>query len=368
MDLTRAFAARLRCPDCAGPLDLEARARTEAGVREGALRSACGRVFPVIEGVPRMLPAAAEWALVRDHVEFFARHPDLRPGGAKGGESVSSRTQRAFGDEWQRFPELHAVHARIFRWYFEGPVEVAWRGLRVLDAGCGMGRWLHFALREGAEVVGMDVSKALDVAAGRERQGEFVQADLRFPPFAPGSFDLVYCLGVLHHLEDPGAGLRALAALVRPCGELRFYVYRSLHEEHWIKRALLRCVTALRRLTTRLPYGAVSGVAFGVAVAATVTTLIPRRILRRFAWGDRLTRGLPLVHYTDVPFRMLVAEQFDRLVAPLEGRFRRKDVESWVHDAKLELVDVLPDLGWRVIARKPMPPDRPNSINRQTLP
>ncbi len=56
----------------------------------------------------------------------------------------------------------------------------------------------------------------------------------------PESFDLVYSLGVLHHLEDPLAGVRALAKLVRPGGELRLYVYRTLEDEPWWKRAALR--------------------------------------------------------------------------------------------------------------------------------
>lgn len=353
MGLTRDFAAQLRCPDCASPLQLDVLLESGDDVREGALRCACGRTFPVIAGVPRLLPAAVEATLAADHEDFFARHPELLPSVAPLRRSVSSRTLRAFGDEWERFPGLHPVHEKIFRWYFEGPEEVRWKDLRVLDAGCGMGRWLHFARRRGASVVGMDVSPAIDVAAAREGRGDFVQADLRRPPLTAGTFDLVYCLGVLHHLEDPVAGLRVLAELVRPQGQVRFYVYRTIEDEHWTKRALLQGVTLLRRLTTRLPYPIVSVAAGIIATLATVLTLLPRRLLRRYPWGDRITRGLPLVQYVDVPFRMLVAEQFDRLVAPLEGRFRREDVEKWVHDAKLDLVAVLPDLGWRVIARRP---------------
>jgi len=270
-----------------------------------------------------------------------------------GAPPQSMRTQRAFGDEWQRFPEIHDVHRRIFDWYFEGPEPVRWKHLRVLDAGCGMGRWLHFARQQGAELVGMDVSAAIDVAAARDGDGaDFVQADLRFPPFAPDSFDLVYSLGVVHHLEEPLVGVRALAKLVRPGGELRLYVYRSLADEPLWRRLLLRAVTALRRVTTRLPYPMVHSVAWLVAVTANVLFLVPRRLLRRFALGDRLTRGLPLVHYCDVPFRMLVAEQFDRLVAPIEGRFSKDEVESWIRDVGLELIEVLPGLGWRVIARR----------------
>jgi SAM-dependent methyltransferase len=202
----------------------------------------------------------------------------------------------------------------------------------------------------------MDVSAAIDVAAAREHDGaDFVQADLRFPPFAPESFDLVYCLGVLHHLEEPLEGVRALARLVRPGGELRFYVYRSLDGEPLAKRLLLALVTSLRRITTRLPYSAVHAVAWAIAAVATPLFLWPRRLLRRFPLGERWTRGLPLVHYLDVPFRMLVSEQFDRLVAPIEGRLSRDEVEALLNDVGFEIIAVMPGLGWRAIGRKPGP-------------
>jgi SAM-dependent methyltransferase len=331
--MRRAFAADLRCPVCDGPLTLEAADAQAEVTREGRLRCACGRTFPVAGGVPRLLPEVV------------------------GQDDVSRRTQALFGDEWQRFPELLQVHAGIFRWYFEGDGGVEWKGLRVLDAGCGMGRWLHFARESGARAVGMDVSAAVDVAAGREGDGaDFVQADLRRPPFAPASFDLVYSLGVVHHVADPGAAVRTLAGLVRPGGTLRLYVYRSLADEPLARRALLATVTVLRRMTTRLPPDALHAFSWAVSAVAHVAFLAPRRVLRRTTLGDRMTRGLPLVQYADVPFRMLVAEQFDRFGAPLEGRYTREEVESWLRGAGLEVREVLPGLGWRAIARKPAAP------------
>jgi hypothetical protein len=71
------------------------------------------------------------------------------------------------------------------------------------------------------------------------------------------------------------------------------------------------------------------------------------------------------VHYADVPFRMLVAEQFDRLVAPIERRFRREDVEGWLRAAGLDILAILPGLGWRAIARKPAPPLAPLTASGQ---
>jgi SAM-dependent methyltransferase len=346
----------LCCPSCRGRLELEAWEKVGPAVQEGALRCACGGRWPIVKGVPRLLPAGLMVEVASRHADFFRRHPELQPTAAGEAPPVTRRTLASFGDEWTRFPELFPEHERIFEWYFEGPAPVPWAGLRVLDAGCGMGRWLHFAAARGASVVGLDLSAAIDVAAARGGdEAEFVQADLRSPPLADGSFDLVYSLGVLHHLEDPRPGVRALARLVRPGGELRLYVYRTLDDEPWFRRALLGAVSQIRKATTRVPFSALHAFSAMVSAVATGAFLLPRRALRRWAWGERLTRGLPLVHYQDVPFRMLVAEQFDRFSAPLEGRHRREEVESWLRDAGLQVTAVLPGLGWRAVARS-VPP------------
>jgi SAM-dependent methyltransferase len=218
-----------------------------------------------------------------------------------------------------------------------------------------MGRWLHFARKEGARIIGLDVSSAIDVAYIREGPTvNLVQADLLWPPFASGSFDMVYSFGVLHHLVDPMAGVRVLASLVRPGGELRLFIYRSLEDEVWWRRALLAIVTVIRKVTTRLPFALVHAFAWTVALLAYALFLIPRRLFQRVSWGDRLTRGLPLVQYVDIPFRMLVAEQFDRFVAPIEKRYRKEEIEQWVRSIGFTTIAILPGLGWRVIARRPL--------------
>ena len=123
-------------------------------------------------------------------------------------------------------------------------------------------------------------------------------------------------------------------------------------------------ITALRRMTTRLPYALLHAFCWLVGVVATLAFLWPRRLFRRFVWGERLTRGLPLVQYADVPFRMLVAEQFDRFAAPIEFRYRREDVAGWIRAIGFEEVAILPELGWRAIARRAGDP----SVGRIAVP
>src|SRR5258705_12087780 len=96
----------------------------------------------------------------------------------------------------------------------------AFAGRRVLDAGCGKGRHLRLAAAFGAkEVIGVDLGPAVDAAARNTVDLDnvhVVQGDLTRPPFRRESMDLIYSIGVLHHLPEPEAGFRALAPILRP--------------------------------------------------------------------------------------------------------------------------------------------------------
>jgi SAM-dependent methyltransferase len=98
-------------------------------------------------------------------------------------------------------------------------------GMRVLDAGCGTCeclRWLAAAVTPGGVAVGVDLS-ASHLRAARPAlpsQTLRLQADVQRPPFANTSFDLIWSVNTLHHLADPLAGTRVLAALLRARGRL----------------------------------------------------------------------------------------------------------------------------------------------------
>ena len=111
----------------------------------------------------------------------------------------------------------------------EQPEILAWRavaddlmavgpGLRVLDAGCGLGdvaRRFAVAVGPGGDVTAIDVSaRMVEVARSRDAGAgvTYEVADVTDLPYASGSFDRSRCERVLQHLTDPDA---ALAELVR---------------------------------------------------------------------------------------------------------------------------------------------------------
>jgi SAM-dependent methyltransferase len=101
------------------------------------------------------------------------------------------------------------------------------RGHDVLDLGCGTGYWCAWFARLGASPTGLDVSEAqLDTA--REMQREFgidfpiVHASAEDPPFADGSFDLVFSEYGAAIWCDPYVWIPHARRLLRPGGRLIF--------------------------------------------------------------------------------------------------------------------------------------------------
>jgi malonyl-CoA O-methyltransferase len=89
------------------------------------------------------------------------------------------------------------------------------RGLRLLDAGCGVGRRLN---RAGASpAVGIDLSFEM-LSAGRAET--VAAADICALPFAAGQFDLIWCRLVLGHLPDADAAYSEMERVCAPGGHL----------------------------------------------------------------------------------------------------------------------------------------------------
>src|SRR5438067_11536525 len=101
---------------------------------------------------------------------------------------------------------------------------------RILDAGCGNGRYTRFLLREAprdAVLTAFDLSQRMLKRARRRLHSPrvtHVSADLTRLPYPDGYFDAAVCGWVLEHLPDPRPGLRELARVLQPGGKLLLLV------------------------------------------------------------------------------------------------------------------------------------------------
>lgn len=124
--------------------------------------------------------------------------------------------------------------------------------VRILDAGCGTGVGTEYLvhLNPEASVTGIDLSAgALAVARERCRRSgadrvEFHHLSLFDAEQLPGQFDLINCVGVLHHTPDPIRGIQALAAKLAPGGIMHIFVYAELGR--WEIQLMQRAIALLQ--------------------------------------------------------------------------------------------------------------------------
>lgn len=176
----------------------------------------------------------------------------------------------------------------------------------ILDAGCGAGRFLDPASQSEGQIVGIDISSAIDAAKsnlhGRENV-HFVQASIYELPFREGTFDFVYCIGVIQHTPDPSASLKAVANMVKPNGEMAVTIYprkkwTKLFSKYWLRPVTkrMRKETLLNLVQRLMPFlFPVTDVLFRIPVLGKIFMFtIPvanyvneRQLSRkqRFAWA-----------------------------------------------------------------------------------
>jgi SAM-dependent methyltransferase len=98
-------------------------------------------------------------------------------------------------------------------------------GARLLDAGCGTGGFLHWAVAAGApaRVCGVDISpEAVELCASRVPEAELHVAPLRELPFEDAAFDLAVTNDVLQHVPEReiADSMDELRRVLRPGGTL----------------------------------------------------------------------------------------------------------------------------------------------------
>jgi ubiquinone/menaquinone biosynthesis C-methylase UbiE len=94
-------------------------------------------------------------------------------------------------------------------------------GLRVLDVGCGSGRWTSKFVAAGGEVIGVDKSKVmLKFAKKRAKKAKFLRMDARKLKFTSNSFDFVFESLMLVHVPNWKKAVKEMIRVCKPCGTI----------------------------------------------------------------------------------------------------------------------------------------------------
>lgn len=239
---------------------------------------------------------------------------------------VDDQHLKSFGDQWTTYEVAHDDEDRAT---FEAKTGVALqdlRGCKVLDAGCGGGRYSRVCGDAGAQVVGADHTRAVDKArrlCADLPQVNFLQADLKRLPLPSASFDFVFSIGVMHHDADTKAVFDAVARLVRPGGRYSVWLYRR---NQWWQEIVN---SSLRGVTTRLPSAALKPFCHAGAVLGGVPVI--NRTLNK------------VVNFSAHPsYENRVCDTFDWWAPRFQHHHTEAELCDWFQQAGFEQIRVLP--------------------------
>ena len=245
-------------------------------------------------------------------------------------------TVEGFGKEWGKFTQKEmsaAERDKLFSKYFS-IVDWEKRPERVLDMGCGSGRWDVPLAPMVGEVVAADASKeALEVARANVQANNvsFVECTPDTLPFTDGTFDLIFSLGVLHHLPSTEGAIGSLAAKLAPGGQLLIYLYYAFDNRPGWFRMVWRMSDFVRRGISNLP--------FGLRYAASqVMAIFVYWPLARIAKYFPVPASWPLNFYADCSFYVMRTDALDRFGTKLEKRFTKDEITKMLEAAKLEQI------------------------------
>lgn len=315
----------LACPKCGGKL---LPSSPEVTIDDGTLTCAdCNAEYPVTNGIPRFVEPdnyassfGYQWNL------FRKEQLDSYNGTTLSADRLWSETEWSpddLNDKW------------------------------VLDAGCGAGRFLDAASRSDGQIVGIDISSAIDAAKGNLEGREnvhFVQASIYDLPFREGAFDYVYCIGVIQHTPDPSASLASIAKMVKPDGEIAVTIYprkpwTKLFSKYW-----LRPVTKRMQKETLLKL-----IQFVMPVAFPVTDVL----FRIPALGKVFMFAIPVANYVhekqlsrDQRYSWAILDTFDMLSPHFDQPQTEPEATSALAANKIVDIRRVTDAGLNLKGRK----------------
>jgi len=267
--------------------------------------------------------------------------------------NLDAATVEGFGKEWGKFTQealSPAERAQIFAKYFS-LIDWSKKPRRVLDMGCGSGRWDALVAPLVGELIAADASpEALAVAKRNVRAPNlsFRECSPDTLPFPDGHFDLIFSLGVLHHLPDTQAAITSLSCKLAPSGRLLLYLYYAFDNRPAWFHSIWKLSDLVRRCVSRFPFSLRHAL-------SQIIALFIYWPLARTAKFLPVPESWPLKFYANRSFYVMRTDALDRFGTKLEKRFTKQQIVAMLKAAGLEDIqfsDTVPY--WVCRASKPL--------------
>jgi ubiquinone/menaquinone biosynthesis C-methylase UbiE len=265
-----------------------------------------------------------------------------------------------FGHEWSTFRQserefspadraaIFQSYFRIFPWDELSPDPVG------IDVGCGSGRWSVMVAPKVGHLHLLDASEDALAVARQNLAGaanvSFHLASVGDIPLEDDSLDFAFSLGVLHHVPDTAAAIRAIATKLKVGAPFLIYLYYALDNRPWWYRAVWRFSNIFRLIISPLPPK------LRLVISQLIAVVVYWPLARVAALVERAgfsPAAIPLESYRHRKFYVMRTDAYDRFCTRLEQRFTRRQIEHMLTDAGFDEIcfsDTVPY--WCAVGRK----------------
>lgn len=272
--------------------------------------------------------------------------------------NIDKDTVESFGEEWSAFDTFNEneIDNAGDNYFDLVPKELLNKNTLALDVGCGTGRWSYYLSKKVGTIECIDPSKAVLSASKLLATKENVrisQASVDNIPFADNTFDLVFSLGVLHHVPDTRGAVKKCVEKVKQNGLILLYLYYNLENRGAAFKALFHLSNSLRWFVSKLPSKIKIAVCDVLAILIYMPFVTVSRMLISFKVSPEVVNKIPLSWYADKTFNIIRNDSLDRFGTPLEQRFSKAQISEMLESAgcyNIVFADNAPF--WRVIAQK----------------
>jgi len=216
---------------------------------------------------------------------------------------------------------------------------------KILEAGCGAGRFTQIALETGAEVFSFDYSNAVDANFdnnGPHENLNLFQADIYNIPLKKKSFDKIFCFGVLQHCPKPKEAFFNLLPYLKEGGQIAIDVYALT------PRAFVNPKYWLRPFTTRMTNDRLYNL-----IQKVVPKLYPVKmwITEKIPFGKYFAFFLPVAYHKGfVPhadklsyeqhIEWSILNTFDKFAPKYDRPQRIRTIKNWFVESGLKNINI----------------------------
>lgn len=245
-------------------------------------------------------------------------------------EGRDSDTAAAFATSWNNLPGGSVYNNEQFEDWIAPIGESQVKDKSVLELGCGNGSLMvHMSRWEPSKLIGVELGESVDSCRENMfntgfQNYEIIRGDL--VEYSSEGYDIVYSIGVLHHLKLPRSGFDSVVANTKSGGLFHCWVYAK--EGNGI---VIAAVEPIRRLASKFPWWITK---YLIATPLAVPFYLYGKTIKSIPFFKRFRSSLPLYDYMQWigmrEFGFFRHVAFDQLVTPQTTFLSKGEVEQWL--------------------------------------